>query len=611
MIFQNGLTDNAKRRAIVALWACAAGLLLCLPELLMPAYRAFYARHFPEQAAQWSLSGRFRAIPTFDSRDDSEYAARMHDAARRLIPGDPHIKENRSLRLALTDTLSFALMGAMARLCGGRVGAGWVLSRFAGVALWVVGLYLLLIELSGNVRWSVFAAVFTTLFVDVLDLAFFARWDLAGTFKQVLLHSSYYLGHYPWTFGAGRLSNPALTWPPLFFALWLLLRAKRAWGWALGAGLAGASLFYFHPDVGVIFSAAAAFFFLWRPDRRTFAAVALTGLLGLPWLVVHLGMSSEMLVEAGMKYGRHVDTWALAWTAAAAAMLWKARREPAPVLLGCVVLSACLILEAQGLVGRSVSPNHWNRLGAFFAFLLGAGLLGRKIADRRAWLWLAAVCAAWAAGRAISYAQARYPYQALPKDLDDAYAFLDANVPPDSVVASLGPLENMFLPIYTREKNFVGYGFIIACDVPARELVQRQRRAFALLGIPDGKIVKELARHDGASSNRLWQDALWNGRVDWQDREWSMFGVNDDLPRADYVKILESLARTPPDQDAELDYLWVGPFERSLMTPAALTRLGRPVYRNATVSIYRASAEAKTNWKPSARSLGTSSVRHS
>lgn len=567
--------------------ALLAALLLCLPELLMPRLRAFYRTRFPDVAASWPLTGAYTPIGPFDDTDANENAGRSALAARTLIPGDPYVKENRSVRLAWTDTLSFMLMGALIRAFG--LSAGWTACRFVGAAGWVLGLYLLLFELCGNRRWSLACACALTLFYDLLVTS----WTGHGGLRELVSHLFYYRGSYAYYLGVTRLADPALTLPLCFLGAACAAKAvrRRSAGWgALGGALVGLDV-YFHADaytscfVGLFFFAALVALARRRLGAELLALCAAMVLVSLPWVALHLPIDADQARRAGLFFGRRVDWLGLLWLSLLPAswLLW--REQPAWLLPGCLAAGAGAWTESQLLAGSVVDPINWHRVAVVFFLVFLAAAAGRRLSDKRDWLWAAAALGFWALGRGVCYAALRYPMQGLSADDEAAYAYLNASTPRDSVVAALGPLENLELPIYTRNKVLVGGGYILASDLSTAQLMSRQRRALEVLGIPVERFLQRLAAERPGAGAR-WDQALWRGRLDWQDREWQLiWNYTHTMSPELYA---QGLAAAAPDRSAEVDYVWVGPFERHLMTPAELRRLGRPLFAGGRVALYKA-----------------------
>lgn len=595
--------------AAVFLAAVCAGLVFVLPDLLIIQHRNFYRRHFPEAVAQWPLGGRYTSIAPYDDPDANSYAARGHEAARHFWPMDPNVKENSSRRLALTDTLSFMFLGATERLTG-DVSRGWLLARGLCGMAWLLCLYCLVNAISGRRRMSLAFAAWLTLFYELFaDLLWpLVQWPRLGfgvippAFRHMAIHAFWLLGNYQCNFGAARVVSPALNHPPFFLAAYAAWGAARgAWGWAWAGGLVGGALAYVHADVWHVYMAAMGVFCAaWslqqkKPAWALLASFAVSLALSLPWLLANYPMDPEILSRAGGTFTHAVDPLGLVFAAAVAAC-WPRRREPAVCFAACVFAACILAVESQVLTGYTVDSMRFNYIGVVVALVTAAGIWGRRAAESRHWLWLTAAFFILGGGRAISYASQRFPYQGLPRDLESAFDFLNQQTPNDSVVVSLAANETMLIPVYTHDKTMIGSGYNMTCDISFYEMFRRIDRAARLCGVDERALLSHLNAPEWQHPQGLerWSTALWSHQVDWQAREWKNFFhfYAQTIPRSEFVARLGilTMSRNLPELKADADYLWVGPFERGLMTPRALKALGRPVYENATVSIYKVKA---------------------
>jgi hypothetical protein len=598
--------------AVVLCAAFLAGFVFCLPDLLIVNNRSFYRRHFPQSAAQWALGGRYTAISPYDDTDANNYAARVNEASRHILPMDPNIKENlSSRRLALTDTLSFMFLGALTRLTG-DVSRGWLLARGIAGFLWLLTLYLVLAEASGLKRAALALAAGLTLFADLfsdiywpLALAPKLGWGVVPpAFRYMLIHALWLMGSYQANFGASRLVSPGLNLPPFFLACYAVWRAvrKQSWPWAMLGGILGGALVYVHPDVWHVYMAAMGLFCAaWSLQSRRlvwplWASYAVSFCLSIPWLLANYPMSPDILVRMGGVFTHAADPGGLLFLLGIA-VCWRWRREPAAVFAACAFAAIFLAMESQVFSGFTVRSERFVFIGLTLGLALLARAAAKNAGESRGWLWLTAALFILAAGRTVSYAAQRYPFQGLPPDLASAFDYLNRETPEDSVVVALGPQETMLLPVYTHDKTLLGPGYTPTSDIPIPEMFERMRRALRLTGVDEPAFFKRLSAPAGSEPGSHimegWDSALWTGRVDWQAREWESFFPYyfvEMYPRPEIVQRLQAAQAGAPGLSAEADYLWVGPFERGLMTPKALKKLGSPLYENGTISIYKVSA---------------------
>lgn len=589
-------------RAIVAAAALLAGGFLCLPDALIVVNRRFYQRKFPEAAAKWQLNGRYSSIAPFDDPDQNVYASRARSAADDLF-ADAYVKENRSARLATLDTISFGLLGLLQRATG-DMSRTWLLARFLGGIGWFLGLYWLIAAAGGNRRFAVLSSLFLVLFMDVsydvirpVMLAQGPRGLLGGA-RDALIHLLWPIGNYEYNFGVARIINPCVSLPFLFLALGLTaLAAERPKaGTIVAASLAGGILAYVHPDVWAIFLAASFVFAALRsfdkkkPEWPLIIVFAAACVGSIPWLAYNYPPPHDILIRESGVLGHAFNLEGLPYLLVFGAAWWKLRRQAFPFLLACVVGAVGAVFEVQLVTGFNVTPGRWHYNGIVFAFALGAGLLGRKLGDSRDWLWAAALVCAVFVGRVTSYAAQRFPFQAMPKDVQEALEFLDQKTPARSAVAVLAPQEAMLIPIYTKQKLVAPSGFLLGCDLPTREIFQRLRRVLEVQSIPQAKLIKRLeAPEVFAPDLPEWNRKLWLGEADWRLREWDNFFYfyAQVMPRREFLDLLIELEKSEPDRQADVDYVMVTPFERELMLPNAEKKLGAPVFKNATISIYK------------------------
>lgn len=567
-------------------FALATSLVVCLPVLLMPIQRRFYQKHFPDDFSHWTHNGRFSLIDSYYlAEDEYPYAARIHESAAHVLPGDPYIKENKSLRLISRDLITFAVLGRLSRLFGG-IPASWAAFRLIGTLLWVPCLFVLLRRMDVDEGPALFWAAVSTVFADFARLI--VGHDPAALARALVEYSFWPLGSYQYWFGPARLTRPLFTQPWLFLAgpvfVWASSPARRSIGPAILSGVLGGLLIYVHPDVWAAYAAASGLFFLFSLRRGEAGegaiSLAVSAAVSAPWLFLNgtLPDTGDVIARAAT----HLPELASFFYLLA---VWLSRRtlsNPTALWCACLLVGLFAALNAQVLTGSATNGSLWFYLGnAFAVLLLGAAASDALRWPRERWLWLTACALLLAVPRGMSYSVLHYRIQALPKDQEEALSWLDAKTAPDSVVACLSPMTTLQIPVHTRDKTFVSMVYPLTSDLAVEQNASRLRAALELFGVDQDRFVRF-----GMDDSGRWAERLWLGEIDdlSRDRSGSIvryFGVMDE---ARFRGLLASGAPSSV-KDAALDYAWVGPFEKAL--GVRIADGWTKVYENPSVTIYR------------------------
>jgi hypothetical protein len=578
----------------VGLFALAVGAVLSIPHVLMPIQRRFYQKNFPEYFNSWPNNGSFSAIESFYMDTDAfPYAARIHQAGTHLLPGDPHIKENHSGRLIVRDFITISAFGLLYRLVG-SISATWVLAQFLLCVLWVPCLYLLLLALDLEPAAALFGAVGYTLFEDLTRLPMGP--PLAEIAKSAAHYLLWPLGSYLYWFGPTRFTRPLFTYPWLFLAAVLAIRAEksRTWSAAAACGVVGGLLIYVHPDVWGAFMGAMGLFTLYVCWREKRLVPQLWAVLGIAAALSAVGVLAVRPASGGeisviMPSPRHVNLKSILYLSIAALAWWRLRANKMAVWCVGLLVTISLALNASLMTGfQGASTSLWWYLGNTFGALLLLTLLLRQARFQPAtWRWLSLTALLLAIPRATDYSILHYQLYAMPRAQEEALAWLNANTPEDSVVAALNPMANMRVATYTHDKTLTSMIFPLTSNISVQENARRLVEDLKLFGVTPKRFVDV-----GMAPSADWGRRLWTGQVDVDEHDRSAM-LRYFLWLEDPVEFLSNLTaaeRDPGRKDYEADFLWVGPYERSLMDKNGLPGpLGKakPVFSNASVSIYR------------------------
>ncbi|MFI5363807.1 MAG: hypothetical protein ACHQ49_17740 [Elusimicrobiota bacterium] len=575
-------------------FSLAVSLVLCLPAFLMPLQRGFFAKRFPAEFSAWTNNGSFSYLDSFHMAEDQyTYAARIQHAGSHLLPGDAYIRENHSPRLLVRDFIPFYALGWVYRLVGDMPRA-WVAIHLLLTFLWVPCLYLFLRRMGAKSEAALFIAVTSTLFNDMTRLL--VSGGPVAMAKDAAQYFFWLLGSYIYWPGPTRLLRPLFTYPCLFLAgaAFAWLDSKRSRAAVLVSGAAGGALLYVHPDVfgfyagaGVLFTAYS----LWRERARALpllASLAISGLVCLPWLAINASSSSEELDMMGRIYGR-MPEWGSVLYLACAASCWRLlRSERLALWTACGLITLVLAVNSQIVIGWQTNHATWFYLAnTIVALLLAVDWSRRLRVKTESWLWLAACAVLLAAPRALSYSVQHYKIYALPRYEEDALRWLNQNTPQDSVVVALSPMTNFHLPSHTHDKIMIARLFLLTSDLSVKENAERVNFALSLYGVAPRTFMKE-----GMDASGQWERKLWSGEADAASRERSgaLLGYFDVIAPDRMLDLLETTGREAPGAKFPADYLWVGPFEKSV-APDFADRARRSgwetVFENPDVTLYR------------------------
>ncbi|MBI5594553.1 MAG: hypothetical protein HY928_00540 [Elusimicrobia bacterium] len=605
-----------KRGLLVAAIGLGLGLIVNLPSVLMPAYRRFYQKKFPEVAAQWSNNGSFThfAYIGAEGEDQLGIGARVLDASRSLVPGDPYLGKPPTRRLATFDSGAFMALGLVQRLTG-DLDRTWVVSRVLLSLLCFWAFFALLQRLGAGPAQSVFTAAVLTLFLDIAFAMLDPAADPVDLAKNVARKSLWLLGGDFYLFGPTHFVRPAMNYPAYAAACLPMVALRGAQpgprGLAFGAaaGLAGGLLAYVHFDVWMVFCASAAVYLAalslerrpLRPHGPALAACVTAALVSLPFFLAHFSARPEefearpFLIGGGF-YRPSLVNLAAAW------VFWRRRDDaPAWAWFSASQAAAFLLLNMSLLLPMGVQ-RYFVIFGANVTLLPGlAALLLRRTADSERWLWATAVVAALAVGRSVSYAAQLYPTYSIPRDYEAAFAWLKARPCAGKVLATLDGEVARLAPVHGGCAVLAVRANPFESDITNAENLRRTSYALDLFAAPKSRpAAVELFSRPGGQAILARQ--AWTGRYDRAEfhkrpAETLYFtglyatpkerGLPESGRDIDFPAVLaERLSRK--EGPYPVDFLWEGPLERGLR-PAADKRppgAGELVYENPSVRLF-------------------------
>lgn len=250
------------------------------------------------------------------------------------------------------------------------------------------------------------------------------------------------------------------------------------------------------------------------------------------------------------------------------------------------ILAVIGLLNLQILTGFNPAPTVWFEHQAYFGFALGFLVLffwlydycarrGKKLKFIVSVFFLVIIVLLTARTVYTNFyiADSIYKHYFVPKSIAHSLQWLNANTPPDSVVATPSLVTNSLLPVFTH--NRVLLPVAITSPAPQEEIIDRYLLSYSLFGISEEYLRRALQR-DGEKINdfALNQEnnlmfLMFDSFYAPQELDAFFHGgkARNKVPEEVVNELASRLNRYPKRIDYllnqyRLDYIYLGPYER-------------------------------------------------
>lgn len=342
---------------------------------------------------------------------------------------------------------------------------------------------------------------------------------------------------------------------------------------------------------------------------RRVAGVAILGtLLSIPYWVSFFALRElphyqEIIERIGLEVGYEPKlflwkTYALfALLAALALRLWRLE-TPKALFAAALALSGIVALNVNVVTGIVPQSDHWSGrvflvtngiLFAVFLYALFKRYQARIPSRGITALAVAGFCGLSLLGATVflgqfEHSKAGANRHTLSFGLYEAYEWMNANTPKDSVIVSPALQTNIDIPVYTHGRILFARGFTSAAS--EQELIDRMYTAHKFFGVTDREfkvrvMAPELIYYVFAERYR-------SRAYDAHLRPWKY--ERYVLPESLTEEIVQGYAQfeLPKNISYRADYLFFGPRERALGFSDEFLKKHVVVYEGAGVRIYKA-----------------------
>ena len=373
--------------------------------------------------------------------------------------------------------------------------------------------------------------------------------------------------------------------------------------------------FYFWIFITIFLGLLLSLLFL-KGKRDEAIKIFLAGIIGIfvsiPFWINYFNLASllqyneliERTVGKEVGYGFRFDLWMdyLVYVAIAILVLWLGEKLKTPIkalFLAALALAGIVVLNLQVLSGFNVQSDHWfsrvfiiphNIIAAsvaydlFLYFKPSVAVLADKYRTTLRVVFFVAVLY-FSAGvlynQTVIEKRVTHNYK-VPGAVMKSYEWLNQNTPNDSVIMTPSLETNVEVPVYTHNRIFLTRAYnSLASD---EELLDRLYITYKLFGVTAAYLDEMIQSYDGVF--HFFMVKYFGNELDAYLRRGSGGYM---LPRAVREKVLNEYTffEFPEQIQYKIDYLFVGPREKSIgLDEQALSRY-KKVYNSNEVEIYQ------------------------
>lgn len=619
-------------------WRWALGLLLAFTFVsffLVPnrvqSLRRRLASQLPDQWAKVSNNGPFRVVLPYKDlgyTDEGLYAARSRQIVLHGLPYGPWLG-SRTLRSWIFDALMFYPAAAGIWAAGGNLALGWTLTHAVVGCGWILMLFLVFRAHTKDEAYSLmFASLiffFSNTFTEAANL-FIRAFRHPSTLvpKLANLPSSLFLPNSLY----GRLPSPSVSflWIAAVLALFTLISRseKRRPAAAAAVGAAGGllCLIHFFEWLAGVMALCLLAAELWR-DRGTprtgrfnaIVSASVAAVVSGAYYVFAKIMTADTMhdvIDLNSTWERAFNPLSIPFLLAAALFYALARRRDGArrsvFLAAAAIEAACFVTANLSLVlGYDMQfGEHAAYAAGFAAILAGACWVMehdrlRKLLVPHAYVLTAFFCA-WFAFKSKAWADTHYKMYGIPQDVAAAYAWMNENVPKDSMLLALSAPVNFLTPLEAEMRSTVSFAQLAGEPVTTESNLRAFAAMLKTLGAAPERFRQERWRiGDAAERARAAQLEDYTGDLDWEDREkmlWPFFLRLDTTPDPEDPRRAEAWRRIlayhgEAEPMRQPFYAWVQKGDVPLLRRTPEESGGRLLYRNPSVSLYLFPAGAR------------------
>lgn len=596
-------------------WAALAvslliGLIFLLPHLLIPLLQDDSKNYSP------------LVVKGVDARsvDEVFYAAYVQEASEgHLIP--------RSNILEWKDTavLSHAgapfpslLLGMMSLVLGGVVNT-YIFSYFFFTAISSLLMYVISYSLTKNKILSLVAP----------PLLFFSPTYLLKFFSdQIVQPISYFSRFYP------VLVDFPIFAVTLLAVLWLLREKK--WKAALLSGILGGLLFYtyfYYWTFYITFMGLLLAMVIFRKNFVLSKKIMVSGLvtivIGVTFFLNSINTianQAEILRRLNATFTRTPDWPITLFLLSIVIMLVyaalytankrsedrtnKEKNETHFYFLLILVLAGIVTMNVQVIMGYTINPRHWLTTSIWpILVLVGIYLLHfieetnlerenlKKIIKKSSFIFICLLISFGLIWQ-VTFSYNTYPAYTLSTPQVELFGWLNDNTTKDEVVLSLSSEMILLVPVYTHNNNFVPNAVVE--PIPISEIITRRLIAYKIIGIPEEKIIfldkpcafSELMSFERAKEGEYNYSLFEEGFSHLLTFEGSFSSKGCTIPTPFKEGVQKTYAALPEEwgqltQRYVVDYVILGPYEKSISSHREIEKHAGIVYRNAEFTVYK------------------------